>query len=356
MKKYIACLLGIVMALSLTACEYSNETLNELLFVNKIIDMIEIEDAVTSQGDTSNVPTPPSENNPFIADSEENQTAISGNDTFIYLNWTPEYGNEIDLDLMALLVKSNGKAEQTDLINYNNFSSVGEVAVHMGDSPSDSECIYLNLDKIPEDITKIYVYCYNYSNNWHNLSKLKLKVDSLNEKVETDIRAGKINPIDTDVEFGSSNTAGSYVRSVSAAVQICSYERRGPIWYLNQNMTEIYDLNSQLSKYGIYTKDYSSAYLDEQARLEAERLEQERLEAERLEQERLAAEQAAQGNNTVVDNPVVNTEIENNTTNSNSQNVNINQGRAEGVVENDENTNISNNENSTNSSENSENQ
>ena len=351
MKKYIACILGILMLSSLTACSYSNETLNELLFVNKIIDLIEIEETEKTDGVSSNIPTPPSENNPFIADEVENKTTVSGNDTFIYLDWSPAYGHEIDLDLMVLLVGSNGRAEQTNLINYNNFSGSEEVAVHMGDRQVDSECIYLNLDKIPSNISKILVYCYNYSNNWDDLSKLKVKVDSLNEKYESDIRAGKINPIDIGVEFGSESTGVTYGYSVSNAVQICSYERRGPIWYLNKEMTEIFNLNNQLAKYGIYTKDYSSAYLDEQARLEAERLEQERLEAERI-----AAEQAAQ--QAQQSTPVVestNNTQSNNTTSSNESSVNINQERAEGVIENSENTenNSTNNSgNSTNSSQN----
>ena len=109
--------------------------------------MIEIEETEKTDGISSNIPTPPSENNPFIADEVENKTTVSGNDTFIYLDWSPAYGHEIDLDLMVLLVGSNGRAEQTNLINYNNFSGSEEVAVHMGDRQVDSECIYLNLDK-----------------------------------------------------------------------------------------------------------------------------------------------------------------------------------------------------------------
>ena len=327
------------MLMSLTACSKQEvqEKLNELLFVNKIIDIIELEEVETESSSASNIPTPPSENNPFIADKDENKTMVSGNDTFIYLNWTPTYGSETDLDLMVLLVGDNGKTDITNLINYNNFSSSDEVAVHMGDSTDESECVYLNLDNIPKNISKIIVYCYNYSNDWNKLSKLKLKIDSLNEKYETDIRAGNINPLDYGMEFGSSSSV-SFSKSVSSAVLICSYERRGPIWYLNKDMVEIFDLNSQLSYYGVYTKDYSSAYLDEQARIAAEKEEQARLEAERLEQERQQAQQIQQENVNNNTENVVNSNS-NNSTENESTNTSSNTNADNSTTNNTNNTN-----------------
>lgn len=295
MRKCILCILSVLLLLTLTAC--SNEKLNELLFVNKIIELIELEEEVDNISSTStNVPTPPLENNPFIADEEENNDiSVSGNDTFIYLDWSTSW-SDIDLDLMVLLVNSNGKAEQSNLINYNNFNYSEDIAVHMGDSVTDNECVYLNLDNILEDISKIYIYCYNYTNEWDKLSLLNFRVDSLNEKFETNINIGSNGYADYTVETATDEYGNiiSTSKAPVSAVQLGVYERRGPIWYLNKEMVEIVNFNKYLSRYGISTTDYSSAYLDELARLEAEKLEQERLEAERLEQERLAAEQAAQ--------------------------------------------------------------
>ena len=245
-----SCLLAI---LTLSGCSLNVDdvkaTLNEVLFVNKIISYIEVDLAELKEDPASSSSSSQSEiSNPFIEKKEE--TTVTSLDTFVYLKWGT-YGNaEADLDLMALLVDKAGLSNPEYLINFNKLNNKNNSVVHMGDDSKNSETIYLNLNDIPSDVDKIYLICYNYNNDWKSLSKLLYSIDSLSEKYEEKIEM-------VDAEMSTSN--------YSSAIKLCVLERRGPIWHFKVGCEEILDLNAYLYNFGIETTEYTSVYLTQKA-------------------------------------------------------------------------------------------
>ena len=141
------------------------------------------------------------------------------------------------------------------------------------------ETLYLNLNDIPSDVDKIYLFCYFYNNDWNSLNKLSYSIDSLSEKYEEKIQIGSVNK--TNV-YNNSETDGIIADNsdYSNAIKLCIFERRGPIWHFKIGCEKILDLNEYLSKFGIETDEYTSIYLIQKAKEEAERIEAERIAAE----------------------------------------------------------------------------
>lgn len=264
MKKITLLFFCFLLLFSLTGCskEEIKETLNEVLFVNKIISYIEMDMSELKEDSTnSNVPQP-DVSNPFIDKKEE--TTVTSLDTFVYLKWDTYSNIETDLDLMALLVDKSGLSKSEYLVNFNNLNVQNNSVVHMGDDSKNSETIYLNLNDIPSDVDKIYLLCYFYNNDWGSLSKLSYSIDSLSEKYDERIKIGSIN-----------NEDGSVIVDYSSVIKLCVFERRGPIWHFKVGTENILDLNEYLGKFGIETTEYTSAYLVQKAKEEAERIESE---------------------------------------------------------------------------------
>ena len=273
-KKALMVLISLFMLSILAGCsnEKVNEKLNELLFVNKIISYIEIEETDKVEEEKTDVVV--LDSNPFIEggnSSSETKDDVSSLDTFVYLDWGTYSSNiEVDLDLIALLVDKNGKSKIENLISFNNFGS--DSAVHMGDDSEGVECIYLNLNILPKDIEKVYFFCYNYENEWDNLSKLSIRLESLVENYEGKIRLENFENEDSSSNYygvTSENVVSTHGSIPASAIKLGVYERRGPMWYLNDSTESIKDLNAYFRKFGIVTSDYDSLYFVEKAKEEA---------------------------------------------------------------------------------------
>lgn len=81
------------------------------------------------------------------------------------LGWdTNKYSGSADFDLDAsvFLVKENGMTDATGFVFYNNLKGPNESVIHQGDNRTgegegDDEQIFIDLDKIPDDIKKIAI-------------------------------------------------------------------------------------------------------------------------------------------------------------------------------------------------------
>lgn len=80
----------------------------------------------------------------------------------IGLAWEPQKssGQEFDLDATAFLVDSNGKAEESGIVYYNQLASADGSVTHSGDERKgdkngDDETISIDLAKVPANIEKI---------------------------------------------------------------------------------------------------------------------------------------------------------------------------------------------------------
>ena len=294
MKKRIMLLCLVLALFTLSGCSFNVDdvkaTLNEVLFVNKIISYIEVDLAELKEDPASSSSSQSEISNPFIEKKEE--TTVTSLDTFVYLKWKT-YGNvEADLDLMALLADKAGLSKPEYFINFNNLNNKNNSVVHMGDNSKNNETIYLNLNDIPSDVDKIYLICYYYYNDWNSLSNLAYSIDSLSEKYEEKIEM--VNP-----ELTTSN--------YSSAVKLCVLERRGPIWHFKVGCEEILDLNAYLYNFGIETTEYTSVYLTQKEIID-ENIEEGSFENTEVEEIVSNVE-----NNTETENPASNdSSIENN--------------------------------------------
>lgn len=133
------------------------------------------------------------------------------------------YSNyEYDLDASAFLIGDNGKTKPEGFVFYNNLIGPNECVKHMGDNRTgagdgDDEQIYIDLDRVPADISKIAITI------------------TIDDAVKKEQNFGQIDNCfcrivndETDEEMFRYDLRDNF--SIETAVVICEFYKHNGVW------------------------------------------------------------------------------------------------------------------------------